>query len=143
MSGRPRNRAWRFVWPGGAPAAGGLAIAERGDVLMVEGDAAIRQAILLLLATTPGERVMRPEYGCDLQRLAFMPNDETTAGLAIHQVRRALLRFEPRIDVLAVDADNRHDPGECLDIRIDYRVRATRRTGSLALVAPLSGGAPS
>jgi phage baseplate assembly protein W len=141
MTDRPRNRAWHFAWPGTEAGGGGLTIANRGEVLMVDGDRSIHQAILLLLATTPGERVMRPEYGCNLQRVAFMPNDETTAGLAIHHVRRALTRFERRIDVLAVDAINRHDPGECLEVRIDYRVRATRRNGSVALISPLAGGA--
>ena len=53
---------------------------------MIAGDAAIRQSIILLLTTTPGERVMRPDYGCPLHRLMFQPNDATTAGLAIHYV---------------------------------------------------------
>jgi len=46
-----------------------------------------------------GERVLRPEYGCDLHRLVFSPNDATTAGLAVHYVRAALLRWEPRIEI--------------------------------------------
>ena len=54
----------------------------RGRLAMVEGNAAVRQAIQMLLSTAPGERVMRPGYGCDLQRLVFAPNDDTTAGLA-------------------------------------------------------------
>jgi hypothetical protein len=56
---------------------------------MVAEQAAVRQSILLLLTTVPGERVMRPDYGCDLQKLVFSPNDATTHGLAIHYVRRA------------------------------------------------------
>ena len=47
---------------------------------------------------------MRPTYGCYLRRLLFAPNDDTTAGLAIHYVRSAIERWEPRIDILALDA---------------------------------------
>ena len=69
----PRYRAWRFVNlefddPG---KAAGLRISNRGGIEMVEGRASLRQAILMLLATRPGERVMRPHYGCHLHRLVF------------------------------------------------------------------------
>ncbi len=102
----PRFRAWRFLHPDldvGEERAG-LRVAATGALEMVEQHAAVRQAVLLLLSTMPGERVMRPEYGCELHRLAFSPNDDTTAGLAIHYVRRALERWEPRIQLLQVDA---------------------------------------
>jgi len=67
---------------------------------MVDGDDSVRQAILLLLSTVPGERIMRPEYGCLIHQLVFSPNDATTAGLAIHYVQRALDLWEPRVDVV-------------------------------------------
>ena len=75
-----------------------------GSIAMVEEDDAIRQALLLLISTRPGERVMRPAYGCDLERLIFSPNDDTTAGLAMHYVRQAVERWEPRVEILGVDA---------------------------------------
>ena len=62
---------------------------------MTSGPDAVRQSILLLLSTRPGERVMRPDNGCDLYRLAFAPSDDMTAGLAIHYVRQAVERWEP------------------------------------------------
>ena len=71
---------------------------------MVDESGSVRQAILLLISTTPGERVMRPNYGCALGRLVFSPNDDTTAGLATHYVRQALLRWEPRIQILQLEA---------------------------------------
>jgi phage baseplate assembly protein W len=131
-----RHRAWLFNEPGSGRFGSGLAVSQRGGAAMVDGEASIRQAILLLLSTRPGERVMRPDYGCAVHRLAFMPSDGTTAGLAIHYVRRALERWEPRIDVLAVDAASGAD-GE-LEIRLHYRVRATLRTDRL--VVPLIPG---
>lgn len=135
---RVRNRAWLFNEPGAPRRGAGLAVSPRGGAAMVDGEAAIRQAILLLLATRPGERVMRPDYGCGIHRLTFMPGDGTTAGLAIHYVRRALERWEPRIDVLDVDAAA-GDDGR-LEIHLHYRVRATLRTDRLVVPLTLGGG---
>ena len=117
----------------------GLTISPTGSFEMVEGYVSVRQAIMLLISTIPGERVMRPDYGCDLHKLIFSPNDATTAGLAIHYIRSALDRWEPRIDVLRLDAHrNPIDPGR-LDILLDYRLRATHRDDALAFSVDLSG----
>jgi phage baseplate assembly protein W len=139
-----RYLAWRFVHPdlvtAQAIASAGLQVSPQGRIETVEGDASVRQAIQLLLSTSPGERVMRPGYGCHLRRLVFSPNDDTTAGLAIHYVRQALERWEPRVDVLALDATRDPESPERLDISLHYRVRATNRTGLLAYPVELSGG---
>lgn len=150
----PSYRAWRFVFPplefnraSGAPAsfepgdlAGGLRISARGGIGMVQGDDSVRQSILLLISTLPGERVMRPGYGCYLHRLVFSPNDNTTAGLAIHYVRSALERWEPRIEIVRLDATRSDTNPEVLDIFLEYRVRATQRVESLAFGFDLGGG---
>ena len=120
----------------------GFTIASTGRLTTVEGDMGVRQAIMVLLATVPGERVMRPDYGCDLHRLAFAPNDATTAGLAIHYVRQALERWEPRVELLQLDAGA---PGGGTDesrlhISLDYRVRTTGRTARLEAAVDLQGG---
>lgn len=145
MSG-PRYRAWRFVNPefDQTEKAAGLGVSNRGGIEMVEGGASVRQAILMLLSTRPGERVMRPTYGCHLHRLVFSPNDDTTAGLAIHYVRQAIERWEPRIDVLHLDATRSDDQGMpgLLEISLDYRVRATVQTERLAYVFDLTGERP-
>ncbi len=138
----PRYRAWRFTHPDldvaeGAP---GLSLTPRGSIAMVQDRDSVRQAILLLLSTIPGERVMRPEYGCQLHRLVFSPNDETTAGLAIHYVRQALDQWEPRIDVLRLDAERDHDNPERLTISLAYRVRATQQTDTTTFSFNLAGG---
>lgn len=103
----------------------GLATAATGRMAMVHGDDAIRQAIMLLLGTVPGERLMRPDYGSYLHRLLFAPNDQTTAGLAIHYVRQALRRWEPRVEVEEVDAEPDPDVVSRLNIRLRYRVKQT------------------
>ena len=82
---------------------------------------------------------MRPQYGCQIHRLVFSPNDDTTAGLAIHYVKRALNRWEPRIDVLNIDAGRNEETPELLTIVLEYQVRATQRTENLAFSLDLTG----
>jgi phage baseplate assembly protein W len=118
----------------------GLQIAPQGNIEMVADGDSVRQAILLLLSTVPGERVMRSEYGCELYRLVFSPNDDTTAGLAIHYVRRALERWEPRIEILELDAERNGARPELLDIFLAYRVRASQRAEELTLTLNLAEG---
>ena len=136
-----RYRAWRFLYPGlDVPSdQAGLSLAPAGGIEMVDEAASVRQAILLLLSTIPGERVMRPDYGCDIYRLIFSPNDDTTAGLAIYYVRRALERWEPRIQILSIDAGRSPDSPERLDITIEYRIVATQQMQVLPFSVNLAG----
>jgi phage baseplate assembly protein W len=127
-----RYRGIRFITSAGEGEGSGLRVDAKGDLETVEDDSAVRQAILLLIATRPGERVMRPAYGCDLQRLVFSPNDDTTAGLAVHYVRRALESWEPRIEIASLDAVP-DGSGGALTITLDYRVRATQRRDLLVV----------
>ena len=129
MSG---DRALRFTHPDLDSGEAGMNLSPGQRKLgTVDGDASVRQAVLLLLSTRPGERVMRPDYGCALHHLAFASNDETTAALAIHYVRRALERWEPRVDVLELDATPDPDRG-LLTIRLVYQVRITQQTDQVS-----------
>jgi phage baseplate assembly protein W len=139
----PRWSSWRFrVPPYDAPPGEpvGLVMDPSGAIDTVADDEAIRQALLLLISTRPGERVMRPEYGCDLSRLVFSPNDDTTAGLAIHFVRQAVERWEPRVEVLRVDATRDPEESTRLVIALDYRIRATLRGSSVEVGVDLQEG---
>jgi phage baseplate assembly protein W len=128
MNNLPRYRAFRFLYPGldAAEDKAGLRFGASGGIEMAQYNESIRQALLLLFSTRPGERVMRPDYGCDIHRLIFSPNDDTTAGLAIYYVQRAIDRWEPRIDVLRLDAGRDPEQPERLNILLQYRVRVTR-----------------
>lgn len=136
------DRCWLFdltaqaISSDGGQAISGLSLGSTGAPAMVEDDLAVRQAILLLLSTRPGERVMRPDYGCHLHRLVFAPNDAGTAGLAIHYVREALRRWEPRVEVVHLDAgaglSGRNDE-TVLEIMLEYRIRHTQSRGRLDL----------
>jgi phage baseplate assembly protein W len=96
-----------------------------GEVSLAAYEEDIRQAILLILETNLGERVMRPDFGSGLRSLVFQPLNTSTMALAEHQVEQALVTWEPRIRVqeVAVTADaslkNR------LLIRISYQIRTT------------------
>jgi phage baseplate assembly protein W len=110
-----------------------------GGIALASGGAAIRQSVMILLSTLPGERVMRPDYGCPLHRIVFQPNDATTAGLAIHYVRSALTRFEPRAEILRLDAGPAADAAHILRIELDYRVRSTWQRDQVRLTVDLAG----
>lgn len=121
----------------------GLRLTPSGGIRMQHGDAAVRQAIMVLLTTLPGERVMRPDYGCPLNRLMFSPNDATTAGLAIHYIHAALSRWEPRIDILRLDAGSNSVEGRTqeghLFVSLEYRVRASNRVDVFEIALGLNG----
>lgn len=138
-------RAWCFLHPDldMPEALAGLQLADHGGVAMVEGRASVRQAIFLLLSTRPGERIMRPDYGCELYRVVFMSNDDTTAGLAIHYVRRALTRWEPRIDIVRLDATRNWEAADLLEVTLEYRVKLTQQGDTIRFAVPLTGGTAS
>ena len=92
---------------------------------MSAGEKNIQQAIWIILATAPGERVMRPDFGCGIHHLVFEVNNSTTISSAVEEVRHALILWEPRIEVLKVDAELRGVQGELLLINVNYRVRST------------------
>ncbi|MFY1638011.1 GPW/gp25 family protein [Solwaraspora sp. WMMB335] len=118
---------------GRGQASRGLDVTATGAVAMVDGDDAIRQAILMLLSTTVGERLMRPAYGCQLNRLVFAPNDQTTAGLAIHYVRQAIERWEPRVRIVDLDARPDQLSPALLLVRLRYQVRASLTVAAIDL----------
>jgi phage baseplate assembly protein W len=101
-----------------------IAVAPGGAISLSADEEDIRQAISIILGTTPGERVMRPDFGAGLQALVFEPINQTTMALAKHHVEQALVRWEPRIDSVTVSVDAEPRLGRLL-IDIRYRVRAT------------------
>ncbi len=94
-----------------------------GGVALVTREREIEEAIRIILGTAPGERPMRPEFGCRIHDYVFGPVSSSTAGLMVYAVRTALERWEPRIDVndVLVGFDNSNQGTIYLDIR--YTVR--------------------
>jgi phage baseplate assembly protein W len=83
----------------------------------------------LVLATAPGERPMRPEFGCRLQEYVFAPADAATAGMLAAEVRAALIRWEPRVVVedVVVSADSDEPSTLWIDVRYTVRSSNDRR----------------
>lgn len=102
----------------------------RGLVPTAEGTDKVRQAMLLILETEPGERVMRPGFGAGLRTFLFEPNTPSTRALIQREVAAALGQWEPRIEVDAVTAERGGDPAEVL-ISISYTIRRTGRSDLL------------
>lgn len=104
---------------------------ERGTVALTSDDDEIEQSIQIILSTAPGQRVMRPEFGCRIHELVFAPNSPATAGLASRYVREALGRWEPRVEVQRVGVEPDASSPACLSISVEYRVAATHSSRSL------------
>ena len=98
MEEETRNREYL-----GQGVASPLQYDPRGGIAMSRGERDIEQAIRIILETAPGERVMRPEFGCRIHDLIFAPYDAATQGLMIRFVEQALERWEPRIQVREVN----------------------------------------
>ena len=108
-----------------------LRVDHRGALALVSGDEDVREAMLLILGTAPGERPMRPEFGCRLHEFVFEMVDAYTVGRIKDEVLAALERWEPRIDVLEVECDlSALDQGRVL-IDITYALRATNDVRNL------------
>lgn len=106
------------------------------------GDEKIRQSIWIILSTAPGERQMRPDFGCGIHDLVFEPNTTALRALVKTRVREALTRWEPRIDVLDVRVETPPpDERHVLLIRIDYRLRSNNAFFNLIFPFFLDEGA--
>lgn len=110
-----------------------------GGIVLTEAEKNIQQAIWVILATAPGERVMRPDFGCGIHRLVFAVNDANTIGQLKQEAQRALTLWEPRIDVIDVSVELRGN-GEVLLINIHYKVRSTNNLFNLVFPFYLRGG---
>jgi Bacteriophage baseplate protein W len=108
-----------------------LQVDARGALSLAAGEDDIEQAIELILGTAPGEREMRPEFGCAVHDLVFDTIDAAMIGKLEAAIRAALDRWEPRIDIedLAFDLSD-VDEGR-LEITISYRVRRTNNQRNL------------
>ncbi|MCB8919540.1 MAG: GPW/gp25 family protein [Ardenticatenaceae bacterium] len=115
------GRGWSFP----------IAINPQGGLSLTDENSEIVQAIRIILMTAPGQRVMRPTFGCRLHELVFAPNNVATATLAQRYVEEALKMWEPRINVVNIVVGPEPDQPHVLMIRIEYQVKATRDRRSL------------
>jgi hypothetical protein len=115
------GRGWRY--PLGTDASGSIALASEDQDLV--------QAIRLILTTAPGERPMRPRFGCNIHEYVFAPADATTAGRLAVEVKKALNFWEPRIEVKDVDVSIDSVARNTLYITISYQKKGSYDPRSL------------
>jgi phage baseplate assembly protein W len=102
-----------------------------GSVALVRGEQEIEEAIRIILSTTPGERPMRPDFGCAIHDYVFAPADAATAGQIAYEVRSALEQWEPRIDLHDVQVSFDEIDTGTLNIEIRYSIRGRNDTRNL------------
>ena len=109
------GRGWAFP----------VRISPRGGLALLSGSADIDAAIRMIIETAPGERVMRPEFGCRIWDHIFDSTDTTALGQMAQAVQEALARWEPRavVEELTVGLDPQQ-PNRVL-IELSYRIKAT------------------
>jgi Bacteriophage baseplate protein W len=98
---------------------------------MVAYEEDIRQSIMIIMGTEPGERIMRPDFGAGLNRFVFEPANTTTMALIQTRVHDALVDWEPRIEVIEVKVTLDPNERNLLLIEMTYRVRATNTLHNL------------
>ncbi len=116
-----------------------------GGVALVSREREIEEAIRLILGTAPGERPMRPEFGCRIHDVVFSPADTTLIGQVAYEVRASLQRWEPRIDVSQVKVTLGADEA-AIYIDVRYSIRDTNDIRNLVFpfyVIPEEGQTPA
>jgi uncharacterized protein len=96
-----------------------------GGIALVSSEREIAEAIRLIVSTTPGERPMRPDFGCRIHDFVFAPADAMTAAAISDEVTRAVTMWEHRVDVERVDVLQAPDDQSVFYIDIHYRLKAT------------------
>jgi phage baseplate assembly protein W len=97
-----------------------LAPDDMGRMPRAAGPEKVRESIFIILDTEPGERVMRPTFGCGLRRFLMQPNNPGTRAQIGREVEQALRRWEPRIDVSQVDVSPGNGEPSLVLIEIQY-----------------------
>jgi phage baseplate assembly protein W len=102
-----------------------MGVDHTGSIALTSGPEDLDRSIRVVLATAPGERVMRPEFGCRIWDLLFEPVNANTIGLMAQAVREAVAQWEPRVEVadVAVTPDERD--AALVRIVVSYIVRTT------------------
>jgi phage baseplate assembly protein W len=103
----------------------------QGGISLTNDRTEIDQAILIILSTSLGQRVMRPTFGCRLDELVFAPNDQQTAARARRYVEEAIGMWEPRIRIVSVNVGPDPNDASRLLIEVEYKLKATHDRRSL------------
>ena len=110
-----------------------------GGVSVSRYEENVEQNILIIMGTAPGERQMRPEFGCRIHDLVFRPNNRMTCALAENFVRTAVSKWEPRVSDVEVAANPDRYEDNTMRIGITYTIQSTNATRNLVFPFYLEG----
>jgi phage baseplate assembly protein W len=102
-----------------------------GTSILVREDEDIQQSLIILLSTRLGERIMQPQYGCNLHHVVFEKADKSTITFLRDSIESAILYHEPRIKVLEIRTRLEGDQSDRIFIDIVYLIRATNTRSNL------------
>jgi phage baseplate assembly protein W len=102
-----------------------MGVNHRGEIALTSGPEDLDCSIRVVLATAPGERVMRPLFGCRIWDLLFEPVNSNTLGIMAQAVREALAQWEPRVQVVEVEVVPDSNDSSLVRIDVSYLVRTT------------------
>lgn len=111
-----------------------------GDIQTTANVETVEESIRLIIATSKGERVMRPEFGCGIHDHVFDAIDANTRSLVETSVEEALREFEPRIEVEEVSTSTEDLSEGVLLVEISYRIRDSNARHNMVYPFYLSGG---
>lgn len=131
MKSEVLGSGWRFP----------VQIDERGGVAVAAHEQKVRESICIILGTAQGERVMRPNFGCGIHEFVFSVVDTSTLTMLRSAVSEALVRWEPRIELLEVQILSENIANGLLNIHVYYRLRATNTEANLVYPFYLNEGA--
>ncbi|MBC3917264.1 GPW/gp25 family protein [Undibacterium sp. CY18W] len=103
----------------------------RGNVRMISAEEDIHQSLLILISTTPGERVMQPNFGCGLKAQIYENLNESTITVLKDLIRRAVIFYEPRVVLEAIETDHSYIYEGRLNIELIYRIVTTNTRHNL------------
>ncbi len=116
-----------------------LRLTPEGRLAWSEGEANVRESIRILLLTAQGERLRRPDYGAGLERFLFEPNVPTTWRAIEESIRRQLARWEPRVQVEAIQVAAVPNDAEAALAELSFTLVATAQAGRMSLSIPVQG----
>ncbi|RQV03595.1 phage baseplate protein [Burkholderia cenocepacia] len=113
------------------------------SIALTGGAENVRQGVAMLCRTQPGERIMRPMYGCDLESIVFANLTQENLAALRTRVMESITRFEPRAAVLGVDcAENAHRSGQ-LDVTVRYQLAGQMEVQQLSGAVDVRDGTGS
>ena len=112
----------------------------QGNIKMEDGIDNVERSVRIILGTAKGERVMRPEFGCEIHDQVFSSLSPATLNRIEESVRSALVRWEPRIDIESVEAQTDDEEPNKVLIEIAYHVRTTNSLSNMVYPFYLTEG---